>query len=125
MVCWLVAILLLASQAAAFAGEQARASVLVQVSFVTGLQQHGGNKVFGELEVGDALTLVREPQHPVDGNAIRVEWRGQPLGYVAVESNASVARQMDFGNRLRARVVRLSKHRDPDRRVEIEIFLPY
>jgi hypothetical protein len=125
MVRWLVAILLLGSQAAAFAGEQARASVLVQVSFVTGLQRHGGNKVFSELEVGDALTLVREPQHSDDGNAIRVEWRGQPLGYVAVESNASVARQMDFGNRLRARVVRLSKHRDPDRRVEIEIFLPY
>ena len=122
---WLVAILLLAFQATAFAGEQARASVLVQVSFVTGLKQHGGNKVFRELEVGDVLTLVREPQHPADGNAIRVEWRGQPLGYVAVESNASVARQMDFGNRLRARVVRLSKHRDPDRRVEIEIFLPY
>ncbi|HUU72191.1 MAG TPA: HIRAN domain-containing protein [Burkholderiales bacterium] len=122
---WLVAILLAVSQAWVYAGEEPGGSVLVQVSFVTGLQHHGANKAFDKLKVGDALQLEREPHHPDDPNAIRVEWRGRTLGYVSADANESIARQIDFGNRLRARVVRLSKHRNPDRRVEIEIYLPF
>ena len=96
----------------------------MQVSFVAGFQHYQGNEVFKRLKVGDALRLVRERENSADPNAIRVEWSGYILGYVPEDVNANLARQMDFGNRLRARVVRLSRHRDPDRRVEMEIYLP-
>jgi hypothetical protein len=108
----------------AHADERADANLLVQVAFVTGLQHYEGNKVFERLEVGDALRLVRERRNSADPNAIRVEWSGHVLGYVPGNVNVSLARQMDFGNRLRARVLRLSRHRDPDRRIEMEIYLP-
>lgn len=108
----------------AYAGEQQQAYLLVQVSYVAGFEQYEGKKVFARLKVGDTLQLVREPKNSHDANAIRVEWRGRTLGYVPTNANQSLARQLDFGNRLRARVMRLSKHRDPDRRVEMEIYLP-
>lgn len=98
--------------------------MLVQVCFVNGFAHYDGKRVFSSMQVGDTLRLARETGNPHDGNAVRVEWQGHKLGYVPSDSNEGIARQLDFGNRLRARIVRLSRHRDPDRRVEIEIYLP-
>ncbi len=60
---------------------------------------------------------------PHDPLAVRVEWNGHKLGYVPRKENEAVARQLDHGNRLQARIVRLTKHRDPWKRVEFEVFL--
>ena len=122
---WIAILVLGVFLAPVQAAERADATLLVQVSFVAGFRHYDGNKVFKQLKVGDTLRLVRERQNSADPNAIRVEWFGHVLGYVPEGENASLARQMDFGNRLRARVVRLSRHRDPDRRVEMQIFLPF
>ena len=122
---WIILCALCALLTTADAEEQVDASLIVQVSFVAGFQHHEGNRLFKRLKVGDTLRLVRERRNPADPNAIRVEWSGHVLGYVPDDVNANLARQMDFGNRLRARVVRLSRHRDPDRRVEMEIYLPF
>lgn len=121
---WMIVCALGVFLATAHAQEQSEAALIVQVSFVAGFQDYEGNKVFKQLKVGDPLRLVRERQDPAHPNAVRVEWSGHILGYVPEAANANLARQMDFGNRLRARVVRLSRHRDPDRRVEMEIYLP-
>ena len=106
------------------ADDSLEAYLLVQVCFVSGFEHYDGKRVFSRMQVGDLLQLVREADNPQDGNAVRVEWQDQKLGYVPRNSNEDIARQLDFGNRLRARVIRLSRHRDPNRRVEIEIFLP-
>jgi hypothetical protein len=121
---WITVCALGALLTTSHAEERVDATLVVQVSFVAGFQHHEGNKVFDRLKVGDTLRLVRERRNTADSNAIRVEWTGHVLGYVPGSVNADLARQMDFGNRLRARVVRLSRHRDPDRRVEMEIYLP-
>ncbi len=97
---------------------------MVQVCFVSSFGEHDGRRVFSRLKPGDSLQLRREPDNPHDVNAVRIEWQGHTLGYVPGDANEGIARQLDFGNRLRARISRLSKHRDPDRRVEIEIILP-
>ena len=123
-ICWIAVCALGVLLTPAHSEELAEASLVVQVSFVSGFQYYEGNEVFKRLKVGDGLRLVRERQNSADPNAIRVEWSGYILGYVPEDVNANLARQMDFGNRLRARVVRLSRHRDPDRRVEMEIYLP-
>jgi hypothetical protein len=75
------------------------------------------------MKVGDALALIREPDNPHDPQAVRVEWHGRKLGYVPRKENEAVARQLDHGNRLQARIVRLSKHRDPWKRIEFEVYL--
>jgi hypothetical protein len=102
---------------------QAAARILVQSSPVAGFQFHEGKQVWDQLKVGDALTLVREPDNPHDARAVRVEWNGHMLGYVPRAENDAVARQLDRGNKLEARIVRLTKHRDPWKRIEFEVFL--
>ena len=76
-----------------------------------------------ELKVGDALSLVREPENTHDARAVRVEWNGHMLGYVPRAENEAIARQLDVGNKLEARIVRLTRHRDPWKRIEFEVFL--
>ena len=116
--------LLLCSAAPCAAGETNAARIVVQLSPLAGFQYHEGKSVWDQLRVGDALVLVREPGNQHDPNAVRVEWRGRLIGYVPRRENEAVARQLDFGNRLGARIVRLTKHRDPWKRVEFEIFVP-
>jgi HIRAN domain len=97
--------------------------ILIQSSPVAGFQFHEGKQLWDQLKVGDALTLVREPANPHDARAVRVEWNGHMLGYVPRAENDAVARQLDRGNKLEARIVRLTKHRDPWKRIEFEVFL--
>ncbi len=120
---WLAATGLAACVLLTHADESLDAYLLVQVCFVTGFEHYDGKRLFSRMQVGDLLRLVREAGNPHDDNAVRVEWQGQTLGYVPRNSNEDIARQLDYGNRLRARVIRLSRHRDPNRRVEVEIFL--
>jgi hypothetical protein len=102
---------------------QPAARILIQSSPVAGFQFHEGKQLWGQLKVGDALALVREPGNPHDARAVRVEWNGHMLGYVPRAENDAVARQLDRGNKLEARIVRLTKHRDPWKRIEFEVFL--
>ena len=66
--------------------------VLVQQSPLAGSQYYALSTVWQEIKPGDALTLVREPGNRHDANAIRVEWRGQKLGYVPRAENRAVCR---------------------------------
>jgi hypothetical protein len=97
--------------------------ILIQSSPVAGFQFHEGKRLWNQLNVGDALMLVREPGNPHDARAVRIEWNGHMLGYVPRAENDAVARQLDRGNKLEARIVRLTKHRDPWKRIEFEVFL--
>jgi len=72
---------------------------------------------------GDALALVREPENPHDGNAVRVEWRGRMIGYLPRAENRAVAAEMDRGGRVEARIARLREARNPWARVLIEVFV--
>lgn len=120
----LVCLLLFAFAPIAQGVDRVSARILVQVSPLAGFQYHEGKAVWSDMRVGDALALVREPSNTHDAKAVRVEWKGHMIGYVPRAENAAVARQLDQGNRLQARIVRLSRHRDPWKRVEFEIFLP-
>lgn len=114
---WLMA---LASGAAV---AQIQAQLLLQDSPLAGFQYHAGKLVWRELKVGDALALVREPDNPHDARAVRVEWRGQKLGYVPRRENADVARLLDNGQLLTARISRLAEGRDPWSRIRFEVVL--
>jgi hypothetical protein len=97
--------------------------VLVQSSPLAGFQYHDGQALWPELREGDALALVREPDNPHDVHAVRVEWHGRMLGYLPRAENRSVAAEMDRGSRVEARIARLVAHRNPWRRLLIEVFV--
>lgn len=96
---------------------------LVQSSPLAGFQYHAGAIVWDEMKVGDALSLVREPDNPHDPNAVRIDWRGQQLGYLPRRENSAVAAEMDRGGRVEARIAKLRKHPNPWLRVLIDVHL--
>ena len=103
---------------------QVTAHILLQDSPLAGFQYHAGKALWPQMQVGDALTLVREPDNPHDARAVRVEWQGHKIGYVPRRENADVARFMDGGQMLVARISRLAEVRDPWSRVRFEILSP-
>jgi len=98
--------------------------ILVQTSLTAGLAHHDAKAVWEQIKPGDALVLTREADNAHDANAVRVEWKGHVLGYLPRTDNAAVARQLDRGNRLQARVARLGQYRNHRRRLEVEVYLP-
>jgi hypothetical protein len=122
---WPSVLCLLLCLPAAAGPPQVRSHVqlLVQSSPLAGFRYGEGAELWQELQVGDALTLVREPDNPHDANAVRVEWRGRKLGYVPRRENAAVAWGMDRGAPLRARLSRVAEHPNPARRIEFEVYI--
>jgi hypothetical protein len=99
--------------------------ILVQSSPLAGFQYHQGSKLWPELRVGDALTLTREPDNLHDHNAVRVEWRGQMLGYLPRAENRAVAAEMDRGLEVAGRIARLNERTNPWQRLLIEVFVVF
>jgi hypothetical protein len=99
------------------------AMILVRSSPLAGFQFHAGEELWRQMQVGDRLTLVREPENPHDPNAIRVDWRQVKLGYVPRRDNRQVARQIDLGAALEARISKLRESRNPWDRIEFEVVL--
>lgn len=97
--------------------------VIVQTAPLAGFQYHAGRALFPLMVEGDALSLHREPDNPHDPEAVRVEWRGAMVGYAPRMDNADLARLMDRGTRVEARIVRLQKARDPWKRILFEVLV--
>lgn len=119
----MIALLTLALWGPALEAQTSEARMLVQSSPLAGFQFYQGKQLWEDMKVGDALVLVREPDNPHDANAVRVEWQGRRLGYVPRRENAAVARHMDRGGKVEARISRLREHRNPWQRIEFEVFV--
>ena len=117
----LLAVLLSSGIAAHAAGVEQRE--ILQVSPLAGFQHHAGPALFALMKVGDRLTLRREADNPYDAKAVRVEWHGTQIGYAPRADNVDLARLMDRGTPVEARILHLQKSRDPWKRVLIEIYL--
>jgi hypothetical protein len=101
----------------------ADARIIVQQSPLAGFQYYEGKDIWGMMRVGDTLQLSREPQNPHDANAVRVLWRNEMLGYIPRRENSDVARQMDRGAPVKARIVQLKEARNPWQRIEFEVYV--
>jgi len=97
--------------------------VLVQSSPLAGFRYYAGETLWQDMREGDRLTMVREADNPHDANAVRIEWRGQKLGYLPRAENRAVATAIDSGDAVDARIAKLRQHRNPWQRVLIEVFV--
>ena len=118
-----IALLLLALLSLALPVAAQNIRIMVQSSPLAGFQYYAGQTRWEEMQVGDALELTREPGNPHDANAVRVDWRGQKLGYLPRAENRAVALEMDRGTPIAARISQMVRHRNPWQRVRIEVFV--
>jgi hypothetical protein len=102
----------------------AEAFIVLQRSPLAAFRHYDGRATWPELRVGAPLALAREPDNPYDANAVRVEWQGRKLGYVPRRENAAVARHLDRGTPLQARIAALRQNRNRTVRIELEIVAP-
>lgn len=109
--------------ALSLAAHAERVKLLVQSSPLAGFQYHAGEAVWAHLRVGDPLALIREPDNPYDPRAVRVEWQGVKLGYLPRAENEAVAAALDRGERVEGRIAALTQHRNPWRRLRIDVFV--
>lgn len=112
---------LLALACAGAGAQQVR--VLVQSSPLAGFSHYHAGENWQALRVGERLTLVREADNRHDANAVRIDWRGLPLGYLPRAENRGVAAELDAGTRLEGRIAALVAHPDPRRRVRVEVYV--
>lgn len=99
--------------------------LLVQNSPLAGFQYHAGAALWERLRIGDPLALIREPDNPYDHRAVRVEWQGVMLGYLPRAENEAVAAALDRGERVEGRIAALVDHKNPWRRLRIDIFVVF
>ena len=116
-------VFMLTSAPPAGAGE-AIVSLMVRNSPLAGFRYNEGRLVWEVMRTGDALTLVREPDNRFDPEAIRLEWNGRKIGYVPRQENAALARQLDAGNTVEARIIELSKRRNGRHQIGYDILIP-
>jgi hypothetical protein len=115
---------LAAAMLSAPAAQAAEAFIVLQRSPLAAFRHYDGQAAWPELRVGAPLALAREPDNPYDANAVRVEWQGRKLGYVPRRDNAAVARHLDRGTALEARIAALRQNRNRTVRIELEIIAP-
>lgn len=120
----LLAALLGAGSLPGHADSPPAARILLQTSLTAGLAHHEARQVWESLAIGDALTLQREPDNPHDANAVRVLWRDRMLGYLPRQDNTDVARLLDRGQTVQARIRAIARYRNHRRKLEIELFAP-
>ncbi len=107
----------------AHAGGEAGARMILQTSPLAGFQHYAGRALFPMMAVGQPLRLYREPGNPYDPKAVRVEWYGVQIGYAPRADNVDLARLMDRGVPVEARILHLQGGRDPWKRVLMEIYV--
>ena len=120
----ILAVASLVVPAVASAGESATARIVVQHAPLAGFVYYDGQAVWDRMKVGDTLTLAREPTNPHDPNAVKLEWQGRMLGYVPKRDNTDLARQMDHGAKVEARITELTRAANGRRRMSYVIHVP-
>jgi hypothetical protein len=80
-------------------------------------------RLIAKCRVGETLVLVREPDNPVDSNAIRVvRLNGEQLGYIPAHVAANgLAKDLDSGEQPKCRIKNLTGGEGLTRGVNIEI----
>jgi hypothetical protein len=117
----LALMLVLAGSASA---DEAVAYLVVRDSPLAGFRYNDGRLVWNDMREGDALGMVREYDNPFDGSAIRLEWNGRKIGYVPREENSALAREIDAGKVIEARIIKLTRRRNGRYLISYDILVP-
>ena len=93
--------------------------------YIAGMRFWDGATVLSKLKPGKKLTLVAEPDNPVDADAVAIYRKGVKLGFVPSQFNEIPAQLLRFGHGdvLECRVLKVDPQADPWRQVYVGIYM--
>lgn len=90
---------------------------------VAGFRHHGGLEHWDALKLQAPVKLVRDSGNVFDKNAISVVFEGRKIGYVPRNYSELLARMMDHGRKLTARVTRIEDPEDSWEPIHLNVFV--
>ena len=103
-------------------GRMGAGRLLLQASPLAGFQFYRGQEIWGQMQPGDMLTLVRAPWNRYDKQAVEVWRQNDMLGHLPREANTTVAQMLDRGEPLHAVIAGLQMSCDPWECVTLEVW---
>jgi hypothetical protein len=95
----------------------------MQRCYVAGFRYHRGPGILSQMEIGEPLTLVAEPENEYDARAVRIEHAGRKIGYIPRHRNHTIARLLAQQARLSAQVVRIDEDAADSEKIEIAVYV--
>lgn len=99
----------------------ARRTVVLNRCHVAGFQFHEGIEARQQIQVGDELRVVAEPENPHDRYAVALHWKGRHIGYVPRRENRHLSRMLRSDVPLVATVTQSIPDADPWRAVRVDV----
>lgn len=90
---------------------------------VAGYQFHDGDRIINQLEPGDLLELIPEPDNEHDKNAIRIGLGDIKIGYVPMVDNRLLSELLRNDIKLHCVVYDAEPEKDPWDRLEVQVYL--
>lgn len=90
--------------------------------YIAGFQYYKGLELEPILRESEPLSLIREPHNRHDCYAVEVFRGDQKLGYLPRSENKIVARIMDQGMVVKAKITKIDPDAIPLRRVKLKVF---
>ncbi len=113
--------LLLAKNSIGIAAK-ATTDIYLNSPHIAGFQYYKGQEIENEIKENDTLILKRETTNPHDFFAVEVFRDNAKLGYLPRSDNKVIARMMDQGVSLKAKIRNIDKDAHPFRRVKIRVY---
>lgn len=91
--------------------------------FVAGFRHYLGMEHLNEMQEGDLLEMIREPENEYDECAIALHWKGHKIGFIPRETNEILSKLLD-ANALSifAVITHLEKNTKPWENVAIAVY---
>lgn len=93
----------------------------LQISPVAGFQYYRGEALWSQLQEGQMLKLVREPNNPYDNRAVRIDWQEYQLGYNPRMDNTAISQLLDRKKKMSALIIGLKRSNNPWERIMVEV----
>lgn len=103
-------------------GEKLVREIRLSSPYVAGFQYYQGLEIEPQLQEDNLLTLKREPTNPYDCYAVEVYQNEAKLGYLPRAENKVIARLMDQGIAVKAKIEKIKPEEEPYRRIKAKIF---
>ena len=100
-----------------------RKEIYLNSPYIAGFQYYNGPELEKLLKENDKLTLQRQVENPHDYFAVEIFYKNQKLGYLPRTDNKIVARMMDQGEQLKARIRSIDPDAHPFSRVKVRVYL--